>query len=74
MNTSPDWYYLPVVIVGIVSFLSGYFNWKWWMNNPRARQLSSLFGGNDHARQFYMIIGGIFMATGLIGFLSSYVI
>jgi hypothetical protein len=68
---SVDWYYVPVILLGVVSFLSGYRNWGWWMNNPRARQMVRLLGGSQRARQFYMVVGVAFTITGVVGLLLS---
>lgn len=63
-----DWFYLPVVVFGMLALFCGVFGWKWWMENPRARGLTSLLGERN-ARIFYMAFGFALILTGVIGLL-----
>jgi Immunity protein 17 len=45
-----------LILSGLFSLASSYFNWDWYYNNHRARLIVAIFGRTG-ARIFYAILG-----------------
>lgn len=56
---------LLIVLVGVFCAFCAYKDYDWFMDNHRAWLLVKLFGRNG-ARVFYIILGVLLMAAGLV--------
>jgi hypothetical protein len=65
---SPEWVFIFSIMIGSLSALSGYYDWKWWMDTPSSKFMTEVFG-RDNVRKTNIIIGIvaiIFVIAGII--------
>lgn len=53
-------------LVGAFAFVCSYKEYEWFMNHRKARFLIKILGDRDRARKFYMGLGAVIMAVGLL--------
>ena len=61
-----------LVVIGLLSFAGGLFNWKWFMNVSKVRSLAKVIGQTG-ARIFHILLGlsvivyGILITLNIVG-------
>lgn len=57
---------LLLVVIGLLSFTGGLFNWDWFMNVSKVKSLAKVIG-HTGARIFHILLGlGVIIYGGLI--------
>lgn len=59
------------IVLGLYSMGGAIMQWKWFVNNWRARKVAGKTGGNTGMRIFYFVIGLGFLVIGVISWITD---
>lgn len=59
------------IFLGLYSIGGAVFQWKWFVNNHRAKKVARISGGNIGMRIFYFVLGACFLILGVVSFLTD---
>ena len=58
-----------ILLAGLYTMIGGLLDWEWFMSRPRAMRMVKMIGRNG-ARIFYIVVGGLLFAFGLLSLLG----